>query len=389
MMKYACTIDATGISAPNFSEILTGLKTAFRSIYGDDVYLENDGADGQWLAIIAAAINDCNAATIATYNSYSPATAQGAGLSSVVKTNGIARLAPSRSTADLTIIGQAGTTIQAGAARDANGNLWSLPATVVIPPSGETTVTGTCQTAGAVQAIAGAISEISTPTRGWQSVANHAAASVGAPVESDGVLRQRQQVSVALPSRTVFEGTVGAVASLDGVLRYKGYENDTGATDSNGIPRNSICLVVDGGDAMAIAEAISRKKTPGTGTYGTTAETVIDTYGRPVTIRFFRPIETAISVHVTIKAGDGFVTAIGDEIKAAIAAHINALEIGQDVIWNLLYLPANLNGGANSATYKIQSLTVSDGGAPGTADLPIAFNAAARCSASDVSLVVM
>ncbi|WP_315384783.1 baseplate J/gp47 family protein [Microvirgula aerodenitrificans] len=388
-MKYACTIDATGISAPNFAEILAGLKTAFRSIYGDDVYLENDGADGQWLAIIAAAINDCNAATIATYNSYSPATAQGAGLSSVVKTNGIARLAPSRSTADLTIIGQAGTTIQAGAARDTNGNLWSLPATVVIPPSGETTVTGTCQTAGAIQAIAGAISEISTPTRGWQSVANHAAASVGAPVESDGVLRQRQQVSVALPSRTVFEGTVGAVASLDGVLRYRGYENDTGATDSNGIPRNSICLVVDGGDSMAIAEAISRKKTPGTGTYGTTAETVIDTYGRPVTISFFRPIETAISVHITIKAVDGFVTAIGDEIRTAIAAHINALEIGQDVVWNLLYLPANLNGGANSVTYKIQSLTVSDGGAPGTADLPIAFNAAARCAASDVFLVVM
>uniref|UniRef100_UPI0039E14609 hypothetical protein n=1 Tax=Anabaena sp. CCY 9910 TaxID=3103870 RepID=UPI0039E14609 len=81
----------------------------------------------------------------------------------------------------------------------------------------------------------------------WQTVINPTAATPGQPVEFDATLRTRQAVSVALPSRTVLEGTVGAVASVDGVVRYRAYENDTNSTDSNGIPSHSISMVVDGG----------------------------------------------------------------------------------------------------------------------------------------------
>ncbi|MCZ3294308.1 phage baseplate protein, partial [Acinetobacter baumannii] len=84
---------------------------------------------------------------------------------------------------------------------------------------------------------------------------NPSAAVPGQPVELDAQLRQRQTISTALPSLTVFEGTLGAVASITGVERLKGYENDSGAPDTNGIPAHSISLVVQGGDATAIAQA--------------------------------------------------------------------------------------------------------------------------------------
>lgn len=203
------------------------------------------------------------------------------------------------------LVGQAGATITNGAAKDANGVKWMLPATVTIPPSGTITVTATCATIGDISARAGTITQIATPALGWQSVTNPADAAEGAPVEKDAELRRRQTVSTALPSLTVLDGIIGAVANVTGVTRYVAYENDTGATDANGIPSHSISLVVEGGDATVIANAIAAKKTPGSGTYGTTAIVVTDIYGRPIAINFFRPTPAPIAATVAIKALTG------------------------------------------------------------------------------------
>lgn len=387
----APTVDVTGIHAPTYAEVLAFLQTQFRSIYGADTYLEADSQDGQFLAIIAAAINDTNTAAVQVYNSFSPAKGIGAALSSNVKINGISRARASASTVDLRIVGQAGTTILNGIAKDANQQQWALPASVVIPPSGEVTVTASNTVQGAMAASAGTITQIGTPTLGWQSVTNPAAATPGAPIESDAALRVRQAVSVALPSRTVLEGTVGAVASITGVARYRVYENDTNTTDSNGIPSHSICLVVDGGDAMAIASAIAAKKTPGTGTYGTTVEIVTDIYGIAHPIRFFRPVAAPITAALTIRALAGYTTATGDQIKQAVATYVNAVEIGGglsgSVEWGDAITAANSVGGG--AVYKLVSLTLSGPGGPGAPDVPLAFNAAAATTSAAIVLTVM
>jgi len=314
----APTITATGITAPTYAEILDYLKAKYRSIYGDDVYLEADSQDGQFLAVQALAIGDANAATIAAYLSFSPATAQNAALSSNVKINGIARAVATNSQSDLTIIGQAGTTITNGFAEDVNGNKWALPASVVIPPSGEVVETATCVTVGAITATAGQINKISTVTRGWQSVTNLSDAAPGAPVETDPKLRAKQKTSTALPSRTVLEGTIGAVANVTGVTRYSAVDNDTKVTDSNGIPGNSLAMVVEGGDANEIASAIAAKKGPGGGTFGTTSISTTNVYGMPVTIKFFRPTNQPITAAASLKALSGYTTAIGAALQQAV-----------------------------------------------------------------------
>ncbi|MDX7085945.1 baseplate J/gp47 family protein, partial [Serratia marcescens] len=278
-LGLAATVTASGISAPDYQTILNTLTGYFQQIYGDDVYLESDSKDGQMLAIYARGIHDVNNMAIAVYNSFSPATAQGRGLASNVKINGIAVTPASRSMADVRIVGQVGVSITNGTVRDSNGITWSLPDSVVIGIDGTVTVTATCQIDGAVVAPAGTITEIGTPTRGWQSVTNPAAATAGRKVETDAELRQRQAKSVAIPSLTVLDGIMGAVAKLDGVERYRGYENDTSVEDANGLPPHSISLVVAGGDAAAIAKTIATKKTPGGGTYGTTTIDVTDKYG--------------------------------------------------------------------------------------------------------------
>lgn len=386
----APTIDASGISAPNYADSLAYLQQSFRSIYGADVYLGNDSQDGQLLSVLALAISDANAAIISAYNAFSPNTAQGNGLSSNVKINGISRGVATNSQVDLQVVGQAGTVITQGIARDVNGNNWALPATVTIPPAGTITVTATCTTSGAVAADIGQVNIIATPTRGWQSVTNASAAEPGAPVETDSALRQRQQVSVALPSRTVLEGTTGAVANITGVTRLATYENDTNSTDANGIPAHSISLVVEGGDAAAIAQAIADKKTPGTGTYGTTSQTVTDVYGRPLTINFYRPTYQAMTVAISLKALAGYSSNVGAAVQQAVSDYINGVAIGgglsKAVEWADAITAAN--SVANSNTFKLTALTITGPGGAGTPDVALAFNQAASCAPASVTLTV-
>ncbi|PHI47675.1 hypothetical protein B9T65_18305 [Serratia marcescens] len=389
-LGLAATVTASGISAPDYQTILNTLTGYFQQIYGDDVYLDPDSKDGQMVSIYARGIHDANNSAIAVYNSFSPATAQGRGLASNVKINGIAVTPASRSTADVRIVGQVGTLITNGTVRDSNGITWSLPASVVIGIDGAATVTATCQIDGAVVAPAGSITEIGTPTRGWQSVTNPAAATAGRKVETDAELRQRQAKSVAIPSLTVLDGIMGAVATLDGVERYRGYENDTSVEDANGLPPHSISLVVAGGDAAAIAKTIATKKTPGGGTYGTTTISVTDRYGIVHPISFFRPTSVDIYARVEIKALQGYTSAVGEEIRTAVAAYINEIEIGDPVYLTRLFLPANLNGSADSVTFDITDLQI--GTSPGSlapANVVIGFNAVAACAPANVEVVVI
>lgn len=383
------TVDANGISIPTYAEILATLQDQYRSIYGSDVYLDADSQDGQWLAIDAAAINDSNMAFVAVYNQMSPTTSQGVGLSSIVKINGISRKLPSNSTADVTVVGQTGTTITNGIVGDIMSQRWLLPPVVVIPVSGEINVTVTAANPGAVEAGAGAIQNILTPTRGWQSVTNPVAATAGAPVETDAQLRLRQGNSVSMPSVTPMDGVVAAITAIPGVTQVRPYENDTAVTDADGIPRNSMCIVVIGGDSALIAKAISDKKSIGTGTFGTVSENVPDAYGNIKVIKFSRPAQILVNVEVEIEAMAGYTSLIGDQIKQAIVDYINALRIGANVVASRLVLPANLFGGPGSETFEMNTLLIHEtGDPPSSADIIIPFDDIAVATLASITLKV-
>lgn len=390
ILSTAPVIDAAGIRAPSYGEVLQYFKDQYRNIYGADTYLEADSQDGQLLAVFAMAIHDANTAAVQVYNAFSPATASGEALSSNVKINGLARGVATRSSVDLRIVGQSGTTIAGGVALDGDRVQWELPASVTIPPAGEITVTALCRQVGAVAAAPGSITRIGTPTLGWQSVTNPAAATPGAPVESDAALRVRQAVSVALPSRTVLEGTVGAVASVPGVLRHVAYENDTAVADANGLPPHSIALVVDGGDAGLIASAIAAKKTPGTGTHGSTTVVVTDIYGIAHPIRFFRPVRVPVSAEIQMRALAGYTTATGQAVQRAVADYINGVAIGGGASASVEWADAisAANGVAGSGTFKITGLALSRSSGNGAPDVALAFNEAAAATPDAIKITV-
>lgn len=341
-LGLSATVTAEGISAPDYQTILDTLTSYFQQIYGSDAYLEPDSKDGQMVALVALAIHDANNTAISVYNCFSPATGYGVALTSNVKINGIARKGATNSTVDLLLTGTAGTTITNGTVKDTNNVIWRLPDSVVIGVDGTVTATAICSKSGAVAAPAGTITTINTPTRGWTSVTNPAAATVGAPAETDAELRIRQGQSVAIPSITPFEGVDGAIANIAGVTRHKLYENDTGKTDGNGLPPHSISAIVDGGDVTEIARTIRGNKGQGVRTWGKTSVTVPDKYGNPHIISFSRPTDVPVYGKITLTVFAGYTSQIGVQIQQAVTDYINRLMIGDQVLLSRIYSPANL-----------------------------------------------
>ena len=390
-LGLSATVTAEGISAPDYQTILSTITSYFQQIYGSDAYLDPDSKDGQMVALVALAIHDANNTAIAVYRSFSPATALSDALTSNVKINGITRQAATSSTVDLTLTGTVGTTITNGTVRDANGVIWDLPDSVVIGTDGTVVATATCTTSGAVSAQAGTVTIINTPTRGWVSVTNPLAATVGAAAETDAQLRARQSQSVALASLTPFDAVDGAIANVSGVTRHKLFENDTESTDANGLPAHSISAIVEGGDATEIATTIRSVKGQGVTTYGTTSVVVTDTYGNPYTIRFSRPIDVPVYVSITLQALTGYTSDIGDEIKTAVAAYINDLAIGNSVLLSRVYSPANLGvvSGGNAKYYDILELMIGTSAAGvAAANMIIAYDESASCSVDNIEITV-
>jgi len=386
LSTLACTVGPTGITTPALQDIIQSLIASMQQIFGADIYLDVSTQDYQMLALIAQAQYDSNLATIAAYNQFSPQTATGQGLDSCVKTNGIQRENPEFSTAVCTIIGQAGVSIPEGLLIDPSGNLWALPENLTIPVSGTLTETATCQTAGAVTADANTLT-INTVILGWSGVTNLQAIP-GAPVETDGELRQRQTISTAIPSRTQLGAIQGAIANIAGVERSQVYQNDTGTPDVNGIPGHSISVVVAGGDATAIAQAIELMKDGGCGTYGSTTVVVEDPNGLPIPINFYELAEITVYVDVTITPLTGYVGSTAQAIQAAVAAFISGLSIGQDVYASWINAAAALAGTGLEETFAITALTLGTTPSPtGTGTVNIAFNQAAVCLAANVTVV--
>lgn len=387
-MALELVIDESGATIPTFNEVQAYLIAAYQGIYGADIYLDNDSQDGQLVGIFALAISQNFNAALAVFNSFSPSKAIGAGLSSNVKINGLTRAIPSNSSVDLLITGTAGAIITDGIASDENSTVdWLLPASVVIPPSGEITVTATAAITGAIQAAADTITKRKTLQFGWDSVTNPDAASVGAPVESDAFLRQRQAVSTQFPSQTILQGIEAGIRALPGVTRVMAYENDTDVTDANGLPEHSLSMVVTGGDATQIAQVIANKKSGGCYTYG---DVIVPLYigGVTVPIRFFRPDVIEIKLTITLDALPGYTSAIGAAVKQALADYVNALADGGDVFYTRLFLPANLFGAPESLTYEVTAMQIALlAGSFGTADIPIAFNDRASLLLANITLI--
>lgn len=364
MAYFKPYVDATGIHVPSFTDIQDNLVSSAKSIFGQDIYLENDSQDMQYISTVSRAISDCFDGIVLASNNQAPQTAIGSALDTLGKLNGLQRLPATYSTVQITCIGEPNTVIPAGVVKDTSGYMWDLPANCTIQQNGILSVTATCETVGAVLADIGTIQTIVTTQYGWYSVSNAAAATPGVALETDTGLRKRQSESVLLPSQTPLDGTTAAIQTISGVTRRKVYENDTASTDANGIPAHSVAAVVEGGDDTEVATAIANKKTMGCGTYGTTSITMPSQYSVGSAIKFSRPTESPIDVIVTIlQLTSEYTQAVQNSMISNITSYLNGIDIGTAVQASSLYYPAlSAMASQTGPSFSVLSLVINKEG---------------------------
>jgi uncharacterized phage protein gp47/JayE len=386
----APTISAAGLTIPSYNDILEDNIQGYLKIYGANQYVGQDSAIYQLLSILSLKQSDTLQALQFAYNQNSPQYAVGAGLDRIVKLNGIARLSYTYSSAILRIQGARGRVITNGVAQDQNGNQWLLPQTVQIANIGYTDVEATCATPGNITAEPNTINIIATPQNGWATVNNSAAAIPGDAIETDSELRARQSISVALPSQTLLDGVIAAIAAVPGVTRYNVVENFTNETDSNGNPPHSISAVVEGGTEIAVATAIYDQRGLGVYTNGTTLVNVTD----PVTelvvpIRYFLPTYVPIYVSLNLYPLAGYTSAMPGLVQDAITNYLNELQIAEIVTQSALVAAAMGVTSLLNPAFSVRSLTLGTAPSPtGTSDIPMNFNQVAQGILANVIITV-
>lgn len=397
-MSYtAPNIDNTGLHIPSYADIRDDLIDKVKSIYGQDIYLENDSLDYQLISIFANKMYDVIQLLQMVYNGRSPVTAVGTNLDTIVKINGLQRqpttLSNAFSIAEIALTGTAGTTFENLLLEDNNGYRWSQDVPLTFNASGNATGYFTCQTIGKIVPDINSISKIINPTIGVYTATNPSAVlyNTGISVETDAELRTRQMKSTALAGQSTCDSILGQILNVPNVDKAVLYENDTGSTDANGIPAHSICAVVYGGEDVQVANAIYATKTTGCGTYGNTNFSIASPYGTSTTIYFSRPTEYACEVDVSISAVGGKTITDTDQsnIQNAVQKYLDELEIGAPVVNSMLFYAAmTAQDDPTSPSFKVNSISVTVGGTSyGTSDVPVSFDGLGTFDSCVVTIV--
>jgi uncharacterized phage protein gp47/JayE len=392
MTYTAPTVNSvSGLTIPLYSDILNYYVTNAQSIFGQDIYLGIDSADYQMLSVMARIASDCMNLDQLVYNSFSAATTIGAAQDSLYKLNGLSRKAASYSTAPFTVTGTAGAVINSGIVSDGT-NEWYLPTTVTFGTDGIASGTMTCAVIGPITALINTITQIVTPTYGWTSITNTAAASPGTSIEQDSAFRSRQAVSTELPSQTMLTGTVAAIAVLPNVTRYSVIENDTNVVDDNGNPPHSITAIVEGDTNADIAQAIYYNRGLGCLTNGTTSVTITDSvYGLPTVISFSRPTYVPIYVIASIHALAAYTTSTTALIQTAITNYLNSLQIGEMLTISGIYAATmTVNANISTPLFSIRGMNTGLTSSPtGTEDISVLFNEVTQGTLTNVTITLV
>ena len=389
MAYYAPYIDTTGIHVPTYEDIRDELIASMKQIFGQDIYLADDSQDYQQISIFAKKIFDTNSLAVLVYNNRTANTAIGTGLDNLCALVGIKRKPATYSMCQLTINGEPGTVIRNGQASDGT-NLWDLPETVTIPDNGIITVEATSHEKGYVAALPNTINIVVTPVYGWLGVTNTYQSNPGNDAETDASLRARYAISTQAPADSIFESLLASLKQVAGVTKVRGYENDTGVADSNGLPAHSVTFVVEGGDNTDIATEIYYKKTPGCYTNGTTAVNLTSPTGNITVIRFYRPTYKTVYVKVFVKKLTGYNDNYATDIKNAIVEYVNGLDLAETVYRSILWSVAiGQMGSITSPEYSVTDIqTSTDGSSYSQADISMLFNESAFTETAKVVVEV-
>ncbi|CNG09294.1 TPA: baseplate J/gp47 family protein [Yersinia enterocolitica] len=359
----ALQFNNNGLEIDTFRDLFQTLSDAYKSIYGQDIDLDQESPDGQRVAIEAQARTDIEASIQWLYSQMDPDFNTGDMQQIIAKLHGLYLRPGSRSQRDLNVATDRPVFLYSGyKIRDQSNQVWFVRQNVTIP-AGTTTVTFFAQDFGKVTGLIADTFTQLTPELGVLSITADAVAVVGRDEETPEEFRQRRNRSLENPATGSTGAIFAKVAQLTGVTDLNVGENDTKIDDVlTGIPANSIWLVAEGGSVSEIVEVMVKQKGGGTGTKGSVIGRYIETLIRPDgttlqiahDMQFDRPIYKPLHINLTAKRKVTNDPVDLDTLKEALAKRV--MHIGEEIDANEFYADGYGSGRVN---YVLTNLKIS------------------------------
>lgn len=305
-------IGINGLVTQSLEEIRDDLIAKFKSVYGQDINVEQNSPDGQWLNILAQEKKDILDLFVQFYNNLDPDRVIGIPQQILYKLNGLIIQAYTYSyvyvnvtvTEDVTLQGLddniessdgTGYTV-----RDTNGNRWILATTQNLEP-GTHLLNFRAGDLGSITALPNTITVMETVLKGVASVNNPANNYItGDTGESSAQFRRRRNQAMAVPSQGFDESTQSQMLNLANVTQCKVYDNRSDEV-VNGIPAHGIWVIVEGGTPADIGRVIYNNLPPGIPMKGSQSVLVPKINGDILEVLYDVPTVAPLYVRATIK----------------------------------------------------------------------------------------
>lgn len=352
--------------------------------------LSDQSVMGQINGTLSAQIAELWELAQAVYGSQYPDSANGASLNNVSSITGT-----KRSGAEKTLVENVSVTLNpnsplpigsvANVSNQPAARFVSLAALPGSVAGGVFEVDFEAESTGAIVVPLNGLNEIAEPVPGWTSITNSQNSGVtGAATEDDADLRVKREVELEAQGSTNVDAIRADVSKLTGVVDVAVFENDTDVIAGDGTLPHSVRVVVRGGTAQEIADQIFISKAAGINTNGALSNQVLDSQGFGHTVRhdqaspldFYAILECRVDP-LTFDTVNGI-----DEIKANIAAYINALGVGADVIFDQVKCEALDVVGV----VKFDSVLIGFGVADQTVDLPVGTDQFAQSDVANLNV---
>lgn len=325
-------ITETGYNRKLFDDLVREMEDRARALFGPDIQLDENSFFGLFIRIYAFFQADVWQLAEDTYNGAYVDTAAGVQLDAVVKYADVSRnqSVASRGTvtftgADLTLI-PAGTLVASGDIQfstDVEDSIVSVSVDIAV----------TAVELGTESNVpATTIDTLINPISGITDVSNADDTTGGQDEETDSELRSRYFLTLQTGGKATLDAIRSDILQVTGVRTATIIENTTNVVDGDGRPPHSFESVVDGGDDIAVAQAILDSKAAGIDTFGSVTEVVQDDSGTDRTINFSRPTGFDIWVNITVTTSGNYPVDGDDQVNEALVDFINGLLIGDDVV---------------------------------------------------------
>lgn len=306
-------IGINGLVTQSLEEIRNDLIAKFKSIYGQDINLEQNSPDGQWINILAQEKKDILDLFTQFYNNLDPDRVIGIPQQILYKLNGLTIKAYTYSYVYIAVTTTAAITLQGldnnidnsdgtgYTVRDTNGNRWILASTTSLAAGVTAILNFRAAELGEITALPNTINVMETILLGVSGVNNHAGNYItGDTGETAAQFRRRRNQAMAVPSQGFDESTQSQMLDLPNVTQCKVYDNRTDEV-VNGIPAHGIWVIVQGGTPAEIGRIIYNNLPPGIPMKGNQQVQVPKINGDILTVLYDVPAAVPLYVKATIK----------------------------------------------------------------------------------------